>query len=189
MGPCRAVRLETGDDADREVALAGQRANGGGDGAGGDAGDLAKQAAPIETVGAKPLGDGEDHLPVRDGREECGVQPLRPECQPLGVATRAEVATLTREREQILVRTRVAADAGEAVLQHAAGEELVRDLRHDGAPRAVLAHEALVVDRLQAVQMVRHQPKERRGLRAPRLVDATHRRCRIGHARSETEER
>ena len=49
----RAMRLlQTGDDADGEVALAGQRANGGGDGPGGDAGDLAEQAAAVETVGA-----------------------------------------------------------------------------------------------------------------------------------------
>jgi hypothetical protein len=41
---------------------------------------------------------------------------------------RTEVAALTREREEILVRARVAADAGEAVLEHAAGEELVGDL-------------------------------------------------------------
>ena len=37
-----AVRLQAGDDADGEVALARQRANGGGDGSGGDAGDLAE---------------------------------------------------------------------------------------------------------------------------------------------------
>jgi len=39
VGP-RAVRLQAGHDADREVALARQRPNGGGDGAGGGAGDL-----------------------------------------------------------------------------------------------------------------------------------------------------
>jgi hypothetical protein len=41
---------------------------------------------------------------------------------------RTEVAALTRERDQILVRAGVTADAGEAVLEHAAGEELVGDL-------------------------------------------------------------
>ena len=65
----RAMRLQTGDDAHRELALAGQRPNGGGDGAGGDAGALAKQAAPVQTVGAEPLRDGEYHLPARHGRE------------------------------------------------------------------------------------------------------------------------
>jgi hypothetical protein len=42
------------------------------------------------------------------------------------------------------VRARVTTDAGEAVLQHAAREKLVGDLRDDGTPRAVLAREALV---------------------------------------------
>ena len=45
------------------------------------------------------------------------------------------------------------------------------------------------VDGLQAVQMVRHQPKERRGLRASGLVDAACRRCPIRHTRSEGRER
>jgi len=103
------------------------------------------------------------------GREEGGVQPLRPDREALGVAARAAVATRAGEREQILVRTGVAADAGEAVLQHAAGKERVSNLGDDGAPWAILAREAFVVDRLQAMQMVRHQPKERRCLRAPGL--------------------
>ena len=137
----RAMRLQARDDAHRELALAGQRANGGRDGAGGDAGDLAEQAAAIETIGAQPLGDGEHHLPVRHGREERRVQPLRPDREPLGVAARAEIAALAGEREQVLVRAGVAADAREPVVEDAAGEELVGDLRDDGAPRAVLARE------------------------------------------------
>lgn len=67
-----AVRLQAGHDADRKVALARQRANGDGDGAGGDAGNLAQQAAAVLTVGAEPLGDGEHHLAVRHRREGCG---------------------------------------------------------------------------------------------------------------------
>jgi hypothetical protein len=87
------------------------------------------------------------------------------------------------------VRARVAPDARESVVEHATGEELVGDLRDHGAPRAVLACEALVVDGLQAMQMVRHQPKERRRLRASGLVDAARHRGRVGHARSGTRER
>ena len=61
VGP-RAVRLQARDDARREIVLTGQRADRGCDRAGGDAGDLAKQAAAIETIGAEPLGDGETLL-------------------------------------------------------------------------------------------------------------------------------
>jgi hypothetical protein len=75
------------------------------------------------------------------------------------------------------------------VIEHAAGEELLGDPRDDGAPRAVLTHEAVVADRLQSVQLIRHQPKQRRRLRASGLVDAARRRRRIGHARFGTEER
>jgi hypothetical protein len=46
--------------------------------AGGDAGDLAEQAAAVETAGAQPLGAGEHHLSLRHRREQRGLQPLRP---------------------------------------------------------------------------------------------------------------
>ena len=55
------------------------------------------------------------------------------------------------------MRTRSAADAREPVLEHPAGEELVSDLCDDGPPGAVLAGEAVIVDRLQAMQMIGHQ--------------------------------
>jgi hypothetical protein len=83
-----------------------------------------------------------------------GVQPLRPVGESLGMTTWAEVPALTREREQVLVRAGIAADAGEAVLEDAAGTELVGALRDDGAPRAGLARAALVVDRLEPMQMI-----------------------------------
>ncbi len=97
--------LNAGDDADREVALASQCTNRGGDGAGGGAGDLAEEAPAVETIRAQPLGDGENDLAVRHHLEERGVQPLCPDREALGVATRAAVATLTREREQVLMLT------------------------------------------------------------------------------------
>jgi len=52
------------------------------------------------------------------------------------------------------VRARSAADAREPVVEDATREELLGDLRDHGAPRAVLARKALVVHRLQAMQMV-----------------------------------
>ncbi len=45
----------------------------------------------------------------------------------------------------------MAADAREPVLEDAAREELVGDLRDDGATRAILAGEAVAVDRLLAL--------------------------------------
>ncbi len=107
----------------------------------------------------------------------------------LGRTTGAEVAALAGEREQILVRAGIAADARESVVEHAAGEERVSDLCDHGPTGAVLASEAVIVDRLQAMQMIGHQPKERRRLGPSGVVDATHRRRCIGHPRSGTEER
>ena len=73
----RAVRLHAGDDANRELAHAGQRTDGGGDGAGGDADNLAEQATTVQRVGAQSLGDGKHHVAVRHRREEGRVEPLR----------------------------------------------------------------------------------------------------------------
>ena len=65
--------------------------------------------------------------------------------------------------------TGVAAGAREAVREDAAGEDLVGDVAHDVAVRAVVAREALVVDPVQAVEMILHQPKQRRRLWASGL--------------------
>src|SRR5674476_119246 len=69
----------------------------------------------------------------------------------------AEVPALAGEGKQVFVGTGVTPDAREPVLEDAAGEELVRDLADDGAPRAVVAREALVVHRLQVMEMILHQ--------------------------------
>ena len=127
----RATRLETRDDADRELTLASPRTDGGGggDGAGGNASDLAEQATTVQAAGAQPLGSRAHDLPVRHGGEECRVQPLGPDGEALGVA----------------------ADAREPMVEDAAREELVGDLRDDGATRAVFAGEAVLVDGLLAL--------------------------------------
>ena len=78
------------------------------------------------------------------------------------MAARAEVATLAGERQQILMRTGVAADAREAVLEDTKRQEVVGRLRTDGTARAVLAGEALVVDCLSAGTAL---PIERRNRR------------------------
>ena len=70
--------------------------DGKGDGPGGDAGNLAEEASPIQVIGAKRSRDREHDLSVRHGRQERGVQLLRPDGEALGVATRTEVPALAR---------------------------------------------------------------------------------------------
>ncbi len=95
VGP-RPERLQAGQDADHEVALTGQCAHSSGDGPDSDAGDLAAEVAPQDAVGPVPFGDRERDLALRHEREERGIQPLRPDREPLRVAARTNVATLTR---------------------------------------------------------------------------------------------
>jgi hypothetical protein len=82
-------------------------------------------AAVLRTIGAQPLGDREHHLSVRHGRQERGVQPLRPDRESLGVAPRAEVPALAGEGPQVFGRTGVAAEAREVVCEDTAREEPV----------------------------------------------------------------
>lgn len=126
---------------------------------------------------------GEHGERQREGRPPTGLRGARREVWQLRQKYRH-----LRERQQILVRAGVAADAREAVLQHPAGEELVGHLRHNGTPRAVVPRKAAVIDRLQSVQVIRHQAKERR-LLASGSVDVARHRGRVWHARSGTEER
>ena len=90
----RAVRLQTRDDADRQVALTRQRADGCRDRAGGDAGDLAEQAATIQAIGAEPLANPmtgtiarNRPMPTRGrvGPDRAGTRTLRP---PTGLRSR-----------------------------------------------------------------------------------------------------
>ena len=76
----------------------------------------------------QPFRQGEHHLAVWHRREQRLAQPEAPPGESLGVTTGAEVPALTGERQEILVRAGVAANPGEAVLQEAAGEELIHDL-------------------------------------------------------------
>ena len=71
-------------------------------------------------------------LAVRHGCEQRGVEPLGQDREAFRVAAGTEVPTLAGEREQVFVGTGVTPDAREAVLEDAAGEELVRDLADHG---------------------------------------------------------
>ncbi len=75
------------------------------------------------------------------------------------MTAQAEVPALAGERQQVLVRTVVTADAREAVPEDPAREELVGDLRHDGAPRAVCGGERSSYT-LQRAELIRDEAKE-----------------------------
>ncbi len=123
VGP-RAMRLQTGNDANRELTLAGQRANRGRDGAGGDAGDLAEQATTVQTVARSRMGMVRPTWRCGTGARSVVSSHCVQIAGRLGRATRSSSGTCTRRRGGTRARRRrtvVAADAGEAVLQHAAG--------------------------------------------------------------------
>jgi len=132
---------------------------------------------------------GPSDLPKRHGREQRGVEPLGPDGEAFGVGAVTEEVALAGGREQVLVGRGVTANARKAILEDGAGEQLVRDLGDHGASRAVLAREAAVVHRLQAVEMIPHQRTQWRSLWASGPGDAEGHLRRACHTRSPSMER
>ena len=101
----------------------------------GDAAELAQPRPVAAEERSQEPRDGEDVLPVGHGLEEMFFDPLAVEEYPLLVATRAEVACLTGEGEEIIVAAGVAPDAREPVVRIAALDEALDHLPFDRAPR------------------------------------------------------
>ena len=124
----RAVRLEAGDDPDREVTLARQRADRGRDGAGRDPGDLAEQESTIQTIRAEPLGMVRTTCRCGTGARSVAsshcVQSARRFAWQLGQKYRHLQENANRYSRAQSSR----ANAREPVLEDAAGQELVRGI-------------------------------------------------------------
>ncbi len=103
------------------------------------------RAAAAETVGAQPLGVGEHQLLARYGCEKRGVEPLRPDGQPLGVVIRTPVAALALEDQQVRARKCIRVADGWTVRS-----AMPRESRADaesGKPRLATIHARLCVAR------------------------------------------
>ncbi len=94
------------------------------DGLPGQAGQRAEQPAVEAEEDPQALGDGEDELAVGDGSADVTGDVVGDDQGPLLVAAGAEAAASAGERDEALVTAPRAADAGEALAQVAAGEEL-----------------------------------------------------------------
>ena len=117
--------------------------------------------AALAENAAQHAGDGEDELAVGDGLADVTGDVLSDHEGPLLVAARAEAAAAAGERDKELVAAPGAADAGEALLQIAAGEELLDGPFDDGAPEAVALLVAVVVDALELVEVPIEQLPQR----------------------------
>ena len=84
------------------------------------------------------------------------------------MAARTEVASLARERDEVLVPTPGgrAPDPGEAVREDAARQKLVGDLTDHGPPVAIRGGEALLAAGVERRKVVLQQAEERGGSRA-----------------------
>ena len=143
----------------------------------GDAAVVLEQGAVEAKVRAQHLGDAEGEMPVRDREQDGFGEQRAEELDLLLVAGGTEPASLAGEGQQVFVLAVIAADAGKPVLKVAAVEELVYDLRYDGAQESIARLVALLVSVLKSAEMLRQALPKRRCFRFPSTVDL------IPHAR------
>jgi hypothetical protein len=109
------------------------RAEDGGDGLLGDGAEALEETAMAMEEGPQELRQGQDEMPVGD-RQEDVIDEMGGRTQDLSlVAGGTEPPALAGEGEQVFVLAVIAANAGEALFQGPALEELFDDFRDDGS--------------------------------------------------------
>ena len=142
-----------------------------GRGLGGGAAQLGEQLAPPAQQGSQQPRDGQDDVAVGDRGEHLLAQPLGPQDLPLLLARGAERPPAAGERHQHAPPALAAPEAGEAVLEQAAAQELPQHPLDHRSKRPVLPCEALGPDPQQLLQVALDELEQRRLARLSRPVD------------------
>jgi len=119
----------------------------------GAGGELAQQLAVEAGVQSQAFGDGQDDLPVRDGKADVFGHVDSRQQGTFLVARGAGAALLAGKGHKHFVVAVGAADAGEALAQVAAGEKSPHGALDDRPPEAVLGLITLVVDLLEGLEV------------------------------------
>jgi len=133
---------------------------------------LAQEPAVETEIDAQPLGNREHELPMRHLGANVLGHPTRFLQRPLLVARRAETSAAAGIRHEKLLATLGATDAGEAVLEVPALEELAHHRPDDGPPEAIPLLVTLLVDRLKLRKEALDQFVEWRLVRVPGTIEA-----------------
>ena len=163
--------LDGGDHAGQHVIATEQALDFSPDARPGTGGELAQQPAIEAGVQPQALGDGEDHLPVGDGKTDLFGHVDRGQQGPFLVARGAGAALLAGKGHEHLVLAVRAADAGEALVQVATVEKGRHGALDDRPPEAVLGLKPLVVDLLEGGEMPVQQSPQVGGLRIAGTVE------------------
>ena len=178
-----AVGLDGGDHAGRHVVAAEQASDFRLD-AGPRAGAELAEQLPVEAgMHAQAFGNGQHHLPVRDGPADLFGHVKRGQQRAFPMAGGARRALLAGEGDEHLMAAVRAADAGEALVQIAALEKGRHGVLDDRPPEAVLGLESLVVDLLEGRKALVHQAPQAGGLRIAWTVQRQGLDTRGGHGR------
>jgi hypothetical protein len=137
----------------------------------GGAGQSAEQAAVVAAVDPQAFGDGEDELPVGNGRADGVGDTVSGQQGPLLVATWAEATLTTGEGDEHFVTAVGAADAGKAQMGIAAAEQSAGNLADDRPPRSVTPRVTAGIDPLELGQIALDGTIQRRVARPARAID------------------
>jgi len=132
----------------------------------------AQEPALEPEIDAQPLGNREHELPMRHLGANVLSHPTRFLQRPLLVARRAETSAAAGIRDQELLATLGATDAGEAVLEVPALEELLHDRPDNRPPEAIPLLVTLLVHRLKLRKEALDQFVEWRLVRVPGTINA-----------------
>lgn len=122
-------------------------------------------------IWAQPFWDRVNLVRYGIWRQNVTMEILSENYRPLGIAATADTPTLTRERYQFRVTTRLAHRPRAAVYKYAAIKILIQRLKHFVSQRTVLRLEQIFPAPLELVPIVIHQPVQNARLRtAPRSL-------------------
>jgi hypothetical protein len=127
----------------------------------GEAGQPAQETAIEAEEDAQALGDGEHELAMGDGFADVTRDVLGHDEGPLLVAAGAQASAAAREGDKDFVTAAGAADAGEALVQVAAGKEPADGGGDDGSPESAALLIAVVVDALELLKVPIEQLPQR----------------------------
>jgi len=142
------------------------------DGLPGEGWETLEQVAMEAEEGAKTFGEGPDKLTMgHKAANIVGQMEAKKKGAFLG-ATGADAALFAGEGDEEFVAAVRTADAGEAIMQVAALEELADGLIDDGTPEAELTRVAFGIDGAEVIEMLADEPMKVRFQGLTRAVDA-----------------
>ncbi len=113
-----------------------------------------QQFAIIQEIAPQKLGQGKDHMPMRDLFQDRGPEKFPELHDPFGMAGWTEVAPLAGKSHQEFFIAFTTSDASETLLQIAAIKELENDFLDVRSPETIFVAKSFVITPGEFVKMI-----------------------------------